>query len=108
MVSNLSKHADLKGDSFKKSICGQLRCKEAFCEGSALQSGFLEVQAITLDTSGCDSVTEQIDIGTNLLYDVLELWSGSQPKPINPIPERWDALSRRIGITQVFALPALN
>lgn len=54
------------------------------------------MQAITLDTTGCDSVTEQIDIGTNLLYDVLELWSGSQPKPINPGLECWVAFLQKV------------
>lgn len=45
------------------------------------------MQTISLDSSGCDLVAELIDIGTNLLYDVLGPWSGSQPKPINPICE---------------------
>lgn len=39
--------------------------------GHYCKSSFRKVQAITLDTGGCDLVTERIDIGTNLLYDVL-------------------------------------
>lgn len=72
------------------------RYKKTFWKGHYSKSSFRKVQAISLDTSGCDLVTERIDIGTNLLYDVLEPWSGSQPKPINPIRECWVAFSEKI------------
>lgn len=99
MISNLHNTSPLLCGN--RQVCTWKPLEETFVVGETFtgvtiaKAVFLKVQAITLDTSGCDSVTEQIDIGTNLLYDVLELWSGSQPNPINPSLECWSRFYKK-------------